>query len=1130
MSVRARLLTSVLAVVLSAGLFATAIAQVPDPDAVGVYFDTAYFENEAVNQVVPHTATAYLVLKNPTETVGGLGGWECRVEHEGYAPLTQWNLAGNGMNFKTPPDFIVAMIDPLPIVGGQVLLASFDMLVAEATPFQIELVPLRHAPSIPDAMSYIPFDDKEALTPMAPITGQPAVATYNWVPYCSVDGTRLLFGEVPLETNIYRFIDVTNVGGGTLMVTPQISGVGFFLDGPATVSVLSGSTETIRVVFNAPAPGTFFGSLDLGTACGTVELIGTGRPPEVSYYFDPVGLDFGNLITGTVRTENIRFFNTGETTFELTPATSCPEYRVLPDGVVVVPPGTSRTFNVTFAPQTTGLYQCEVSFGPGITPVALNGTAHEPNDLITLVPASLDFGAQLGGHTRELTVRMINGGAATLTAVGMLEGAGAPFSMVDPVSGQTVSLPGGSYRDFVVAFHPTMEGVFTNQLMFPDLGLVVPLSGIGVIPLGTVVADPAAIDFPETYVGNSVSRTLFYRNYTGADVDLVPTLTPEAPHFRIIAGEFPVTVPDGGSHLVTVSYNPQTTGPHNAVLSAGSVAPDVPLTGTGRISTSGITISPSYLEFGLWPVDGAGEMEVRVINNGWTAVDMNVWIEPADGPFSLSAGAGTGVVPPNSTAILKVRFAPTAAGPYSGWLHLGPLLTSVPLTGQAGDDVPLCGLSATTMVFPDTPTGSGASRLLTVNNGGNGDLIIDPTVSCSSFMTVTGADTLAPGESTSVAILFQPISVGTHECILDLGDNMCGNIILHGEAFDGGPVGNSEDVVGVYFDQEFTQHNISDLVDHIPFTAYLVLKQPSLPADITAWELRMVVPDGAFMLNSELRGGGINFMAPPDFLVGLQTPHPATEDVHLATFSMFSVSLSQNAPLALTPIRVPSLPDAMAVASGPNHELRPIFPVGGLPVVSLLNYDSPVAVTRMSAVVTEAGVELAWPVPNQAGSTSALWRHGPGGVVDLLTEEPVLGRGQLTWTDRTGSFAPGTTLGYSYSIRSGGTEVYRSPVTEVTLPGAAVMATRLLPNVPNPFNPETAVHFELARAGRVRISVYDVAGRRIAQLLNEHREAGADNVVWRGRDDRGRTVTSGAYYIRLEADGNVDTRKVMLLK
>jgi hypothetical protein len=85
-------------------------------------------------------------------------------------------------------------------------------------------------------------------------------------------------------------------------------------------------------------------------------------------------------------------------------------------------------------------------------------------------------------------------------------------------------------------------------------------------------------------------------------------------------------------------------------------------------------------------------------------------------------------------------------------------------------------------------------------------------------------------------------------------------------------------------------------------------------------------------------------------------------------------------------------------------------------------------------------------------------------------------------------------------------------------------------NVPNPFNPQTLIRFDLPRSEHVRLSVYTVDGRRLATLVDEPRPAGSHAVIWNGVDDRGRRVASGTYYYRLEAGDFGQTRPMVLLK
>lgn len=86
-------------------------------------------------------------------------------------------------------------------------------------------------------------------------------------------------------------------------------------------------------------------------------------------------------------------------------------------------------------------------------------------------------------------------------------------------------------------------------------------------------------------------------------------------------------------------------------------------------------------------------------------------------------------------------------------------------------------------------------------------------------------------------------------------------------------------------------------------------------------------------------------------------------------------------------------------------------------------------------------------------------------------------------------------------------------------------------NVPNPFNPVTTIAYEIPAGGAdVNISVYDVAGRRVRILVDEHRPAGVFSVPWKGDDERGQRAASGVYFYRMRAGKFVETKKMVLLK
>jgi hypothetical protein len=89
------------------------------------------------------------------------------------------------------------------------------------------------------------------------------------------------------------------------------------------------------------------------------------------------------------------------------------------------------------------------------------------------------------------------------------------------------------------------------------------------------------------------------------------------------------------------------------------------------------------------------------------------------------------------------------------------------------------------------------------------------------------------------------------------------------------------------------------------------------------------------------------------------------------------------------------------------------------------------------------------------------------------------------------------------------------------LPSAAC----LLPNHPNPFNPNTSIRFVLPSRVHVTITVHDVRGRVVATLLDDTRGAGAHEITWNANG-----MASGVYFAKLRAGKTEVSRKMVLLK
>jgi hypothetical protein len=108
-----------------------------------------------------------------------------------------------------------------------------------------------------------------------------------------------------------------------------------------------------------------------------------------------------------------------------------------------------------------------------------------------------------------------------------------------------------------------------------------------------------------------------------------------------------------------------------------------------------------------------------------------------------------------------------------------------------------------------------------------------------------------------------------------------------------------------------------------------------------------------------------------------------------------------------------------------------------------------------------------------------------------------------------------------------------NPLLGIVNNGQLPKEFRLFQNYPNPFNPSAKVKFDIAKAGNVTLSVFDITGRLVTSLVNERLQPGSYEVKFDGT-----SYSSGIYFYRIQAgdpstssgQGYTDTKKMILLK
>ncbi len=90
--------------------------------------------------------------------------------------------------------------------------------------------------------------------------------------------------------------------------------------------------------------------------------------------------------------------------------------------------------------------------------------------------------------------------------------------------------------------------------------------------------------------------------------------------------------------------------------------------------------------------------------------------------------------------------------------------------------------------------------------------------------------------------------------------------------------------------------------------------------------------------------------------------------------------------------------------------------------------------------------------------------------------------------------------------------------------------SRLFQNIPNPFNPDTRIKYDLATPGLVDLSIFNIKGQKIRTLVSEDQNSGNYEYIWDGKNDNQKTVSSGIYFYRLKTEDLNASQRMVLLK
>ncbi len=258
------------------------------------------------------------------------------------------------------------------------------------------------------------------------------------------------------------------------------------------------------------------------------------------------------------------------------------------------------------------------------------------------------------------------------------------------------------------------------------------------------------------------------------------------------------------------------------------------------------------------------------------------------------------------------------------------------------------------------------------------------------------------------------------------------------------------------------------------------------------------------------------------------------------SYIFFTASLSDTAVMGhVIKATIPN--DGISASGEYDNGIQGNFPIGEAVEGSVL----PVELSFFNAVSTEdKNVTITWITETENGVSgyylyrSATEQWELSDKINVMITNPV----SVQNTQKTYSFTDSEVFeGYSYwywleCVDIDGTTHLFGPVVANLEgdyedgPPVIIEETAINTCYPNPFNPSTKISFNLAEGDNVIINIYDVRGKKVRDIINRYYDKGFHQIDWDGKDESGKSVSSGVYFIRMKTSDYEGVTKAMLLK
>ncbi len=462
---------------------------------------------------------------------------------------------------------------------------------------------------------------------------------------------------------------LTNTGAADLTGISVLVQGDFTQANNCSATLAPNATCTISVKYVPSITGAETGSITVTDSLGSqnLPLAGSGIAPGVS--LSTSELEFGGqLVTTTSQAQTAIVTNSGPAPLMIDSVQSSDNFSDTTNCSGTIPPGSSCSINIFFAPTAIGSLVGTVTVADSVGNQTINLQGLGNGAGLTIMPSFAIFGAQpVNSSSQAQTLTAKNTGTTPLTLNPIT--VTGNFTESDDCPSQ---LQAGSSCTVSVTFSPSATGSLSGSVNISDTSgaatTMATVSGQGTLP--GIAAAPATLFFGSLPVGTtSQAQTITVTN-TGLAPLQIGSVSGDG-DFAETDTCADQTIAAGSLCLISVTMTPTTTGMRTGsiqIIDSADGSHIIALSGMGQ--STGVSVSPTSLAFGSAPVSGSAQgtsLQVAVTNTGTSPLTFSG--ASTRGDFTESDSCGT-TIAVGASCLLSINFVPTGLGHRTGSLTI----------------------------------------------------------------------------------------------------------------------------------------------------------------------------------------------------------------------------------------------------------------------------------------------------------------------------------------------------------------------------------------------------------------------------------------------------------------------------